>query len=162
MMSMLAMTRLSPGQDAIVVLLTAKIILGLAGACLSIVMMPMLSETIDYGLLSDKTERRGVYFSILSFMVKAEMALGLSLGLAIAGWLGFDATATIHTETSGFAIRTAMIWIPCIILSVGLFFIWLIPLNERRSTIIARRLARRAERNERFSVSTAQASFAKS
>jgi len=146
MTSMLALTQLSPGQDVIVVLLTAKIVLGVAGACIAVVAMPLLSETIDYGLLSDKTERRGVYFSIFFFIVKAEMALGLALGLAIAGWLGFDATATTHNEASGFAIHMAMVWIPCAILCVGLFFIWLIPLNERRSTIIARRLARRAER----------------
>ena len=143
MVSMLFLTQLSPDQNAIPVLLIAKIIIGLSSAFLAVISMPMLSETIDYGLLSDKTERRGVYFAALSFMMKAEAALGLALGLATAGWLGFDATATTHNEASGFAIHMAMVWIPCIILAVGLFFIWLTPLNERRSTIIARRLARR-------------------
>ena len=79
-------------------------------------------------------------------MTKAEAAFGLALGLALAGWLGFDATATTHNETSGFAIRMAMSWIPSAILCIGLFFIWLTPLNERRSGIIARRLAARAAR----------------
>ena len=141
--SMLYITQLSPGKDATAGLLIAYIVMGSGAVCQSVVTMPMLSEAIDYGLLSDKAERRGVYFSLLSFMVKAEVALGLSLGLAIAGWLGFEATATTHNEISGFAIRMAMSWIPCAILCVGLFFIWLIPLNEYRSDIIARRLARR-------------------
>lgn len=148
--SMLYMTQLSPDKDATAALLIAFMVIGLGGVCLSVVIMPMLSETIDYSLLSDKTERRGVYFAALSFMIKAEGALGLALGLAIAGWLGFDATANTHNETSGFAIRMAMVWIPCAILCVSLFFIWLSPLNERRSMIIARRLARDAERSEEF------------
>ena len=106
----------------------------------------MLSETIDYGLLSDKTERRGLYFSVYSLLVKFETALGMALGLAIAGWLGFDATATTHDDISGFAIRIAMSWVPCVFMSLGIFFILRFPIDERRAGIIARRLAGRVAR----------------
>jgi len=66
--------------------------------------------------------------------------------LAIAGWLGFDATATTHGEASGFAMNIAMSWIPCVFMSLGFFFIWRLPIDERRAGIIARRLVARASR----------------
>ena len=77
-------------------------------------------------------------------MVKAQMALGMAIGLALAGWLGFDASATVHNAQSGLAIHTAVSWLPVTLMSTGLYFIWKFPLDERRSTIVHRRLARRA------------------
>ena len=131
---------LSPGQDAYIGLITFYIILTFGSVCMGLIAMPMLSETVDYALLRDSTERRAAYFAVLSMMFKAEMALGLAIGLAVAGWLGFDATATSHDAQSGFAIHMAVSWLPCILGSAGLYFIWKFPLNERRSAIIHRRL----------------------
>jgi|TARA_B110000114_G_scaffold184850_1_gene229738 MFS family permease len=100
-------------------------------------------RNIQLKIKPDKAERRGSYFSIFTLMTTAQGALGLSLGLALAGWLGFDATATTHDESSAFAIHLAISWVPAVILSIGLFFIWRYPLDERRCAIIARRLQRR-------------------
>jgi Na+/melibiose symporter-like transporter len=138
--------QLRPGEDVFLSLLIVKIIVHIGGAMLPMITLPLLNESIDYGLLSNKTERRGLYYSILSLLVKFEIALGLALGLAIAGWLGFDATATTHDEASGFAIRMAMSWIPCVFMCLGFFFIWRLPIDERRAGIIARRLAGRVLR----------------
>ncbi|MDB9951897.1 MFS transporter [Porticoccaceae bacterium] len=138
--------QLRPGEDVFFSLLILKIILNVGTAILPIIAMPLLNESIDYGLLSNKTEQRGLYFSIYSLLVKFEMALGLALGLAIAGWLGFDATITTHDEASGFAIRMAMSWIPGVFMCLGFFFIWRLPIDERRAAIIARRLANRVLR----------------
>ena len=138
--------QLRPGEDVFFSLLIIKIFFDVAAAIIPMTTQPLLNESIDYGLLSNKTERRGLYYSIYSLLVKFEMALGLALGLAIAGWLGFDATATTHSEASGFAIRLAMSWIPCVFMSLGFFFIWRLPIDERRAGIIARRLAGRVLR----------------
>ena len=135
--------QLSASESVLVELVIVYLIMTLGLTCSSVIVMPMLSDTVDYGLLSDIAERRGTYFSIVTLMTKAQMALGLSLGLALAGWLGFDATATTHDESSAFAIHLAISWIPAVILTVGLFFIWRYPLDERRCVIIARRLQRR-------------------
>ena len=138
--------QLRPDQDLFWSLLIIKIIFDVGGATLPMITLSLLNESIDYGLLSNKTERRGLYFSIYSLLIKFEIALGLALGLAIAGWLGFDATATTHGEASGFAIRMAMSWIPCVFMILGFFFIWRLPIDERRAGIIARRLANRVLR----------------
>ncbi|ETN92762.1 Glucuronide permease [Gammaproteobacteria bacterium MOLA455] len=135
--------QLRPEEDVFLSLLTLKIVLTVGTAILPVITMPLLNESIDYGLLSNRAERRGLYFSIYSLLTKFEMALGLALGLAIAGWLGFDATETNHGEASGFAIRMAMSWIPCVFMCLGFFFIWRLPIDERRAGIIARRLAAR-------------------
>ena len=138
--------QLRPGEDVFLSLLILKIIFHVGGVMLPMATLPLLNEAVDYGLLSNKTERRGLYYSIYSLLVKFEAALGLALGLAIAGWLGFDATASTHDETSGFAIRMAMSWIPGVFMCLGLFFIWRLPIDERRAAIIARRLAARVSR----------------
>ncbi|MDB9724470.1 MFS transporter [bacterium] len=134
---------LSPSEDLWVELVIVYVGMTLGGSVLGVIIIPMLSDTVDYGLLSDKTERRGTYFSIYTLMTKAQVALALSLGLALAGWLGFDATATTHDESSAFAIHLAISWVPAVILTLGLFFIWHYPLDEHRCAIIARRLQRR-------------------
>tara|TARA_B110000977_G_scaffold16439_1_gene20179 strand:- start:721 stop:1728 length:1008 start_codon:yes stop_codon:yes gene_type:complete len=139
--------KLSASDSILVELVIVYVIMTLGLTCSTVIAMPMLSDTVDYGLLSDNKERRGTYFSIVTLMTKAQTALGLSLGLALAGWLGFDATATTHDESSAFAIHLAISWIPAVILTLGLFFIWRYPLDEHRCAIIARRLQRRTQRD---------------
>ena len=102
---------------------------------------------LDYGVLKAENSARGVYFAMHMFMVKVETALGLSLGLALAGWLGFDAVASQQTTEGAFAIRFAMSWLPIVITILGLYFIYKLPLNERRMEIIGRRLGVRTKRN---------------
>ena len=140
--------QLSASDSVLVELVIVYVIMTLGMTCSGVIAMPMLSDTVDYGQLSDKKERRGTYFSIYALMTKAQLALGLSLGLALAGWLGFDATATTHNEASTFAIHLAISWIPAVILTLGLFFIWRYPLDERRCAIISRRLQSRQFRGQ--------------
>ena len=137
--------QLSASDSVLVELVIVYVIMTLGMTCSGVIAMPMLSDTVDYGQLSDKKERRGTYFSIYALMTKAQLALGLSLGLALAGWLGFDTTATTHDESSAFAIHLAISWIPALILTIGLFFIWRYPLDEHRCAIIARRLQNRVK-----------------
>jgi len=139
--------KLSPSEAVRVELVIVYVLITLGWICSGVITMPILSATIDYGLLSDKTERRGTYFAMYTLMVKAQGALGLSFGLALAGWLGFDAAATTHNESSAFAIHMATSWIPAVILFIGLFFILRYPLDEHRCAIITRRLQRRVQRD---------------
>lgn len=138
---------LSPGHAGLVDLIIMKMIFVVASITLAIVGPAMLNDTIDYGLLQKESGARGVYLALYTFMVKIEVALGASLGLALAGWLGFQATEPTQTAQGAFAIRFTMCWVPMVIIGLGLYFIHKTPLNEARTAIIGRRLEKRARRN---------------
>ena len=127
-------------------LLIFQLLLVFGGAISVVVSMVALNDTIDFGLLKDDVEQRGVYTSISFTLSKVQVALGTGLGFGLAGWLGFDATATVHDEQASFAIRLAFSWVPAVIMSFALIFIWFMPLDERRCAIIKRRLDQRAQR----------------
>ena len=146
MFSVLYASLLVPEEPAFIPLLIIMACISFYNVSTMIIVVSMLSESIDYGLIGDRTERTGVYYSVYGLLVKAEGALGVSLGLAIAGWLGFDATSTSQSDQAAFAIHMAVSWIPCVIFLIGSYLIYLIPLDERRSAIVARRLAGRAAR----------------
>jgi len=132
-----------PGSASFTALLIIQGIFILSGSFSGVVSPAIYADILDYGSLRDTTDRKAMYVAITGFFIKAEVALAASLGLWLAGWFGFDATATEQTEQSTFAIRLAMSWVPLVIVSLSLFFIWLMPLNERRTAIVARRLNQR-------------------
>ena len=146
MFSVLYASQLVPEESAFIPLLIMKCFIVFYSMSTVIIVASMLSETIDYGRINDRNERTGTYYAVYSFLYKAEAAIGISLGLAIAGLLGFDATATSHSEQAVFAIHMTVSWIPFVIFFIGSYLIYLIPLDERRSAIVARRLAGRALR----------------
>lgn len=135
---------LLPGQVGITDLIAVQVVLTAAGITLVIVGPSMLNDTVDYGLLHMENGTRGVYLALYTFLVKIEIALGASLGLALAGWLGFQASEQQQTAEGAFAIRFTMCWLPMAIICLGLYFIHRIPLTEARMAIIGRRLRKRA------------------
>ena len=106
----------------------------------------LLSDIIDYSILKSKTDCGGTYFSTFALIAKSNTALGGAVGLAIAGFYGFDAAATSHSDDSLFGLRLAMIWLPASVLLLSVFFIILNPINTRRHAIIRRQLDAREKR----------------
>lgn len=139
---------LSPEESGFTDLLVLNVILFSSITCVGVITPALISETIEYGLLRDETERRGSYFSVYSLLGKAQAAIGMAMGFAIVGWLGFDATAISHNESDAFAIRMAVSWVPLTFSSLGLIFIWLTPLDDRRTAIICRRLKARNQKGK--------------
>lgn len=68
------------------------------------------------------------------------MAIGGSMGLAIAGYYGFDPAADAHTAESVSGLRLVIAWFPAglILLSVILFLIN--PLTAHGHTLVRNRL----------------------
>ena len=126
------------------VLLKALQTFSLAGA--GIVTVSLLSDIADYSTWKYRVNRSASYFAIYAFMGKSNIAIAMAIGLAIAGWYGFDATATTHSPDSVFGLTLAMTWLPFFFSLVSLIFFLMIPLNERRSQIIRRQLACQATR----------------
>ena len=133
---------LTPGGSSFISLIFVQVLFVLGSIFLNIVGPAMLNDVVDYGLLASEEDSRGVYFSLYFFLMKVEAALGVSLGLVIAGFLGFEATASQQTVEGGFAIRFAASWFPMVVTIVGLYFICRIPLDEARMAIVDRRLAK--------------------
>ena len=109
----------------------------------------MLSEIIDYSALKYRTKNTATYYSLYMFLGKFNIAAGGGLGLAIAGWYGFDATTTVQTSEGVTGLLIAMAWLPIVFASIALVLILLGPINTRRHRIIRRRLDSRITRENR-------------
>ena len=112
-------------------------------ACFNIMVPSLLSDIVDYGTWKFGTDRTATYFSLFTFINKAVAALGGALGLAIAGWVGFDPAATTHSDMAISGVRFAIAWIPALFIMLSLIFITRIPITTKRHEIIRRRLETR-------------------
>ena len=123
-----------------------------AGACYLVVVPAIMSEIADYGALKNKRADSGAYFSLYFFILKAQASLGAGIGLAIAGYLGFDATLAPSEQTTlaVFGLKLGIAWFPAGIVLVGTIFIALFPLTEKKHAIIQKRLAQLRQRQQRI------------
>ena len=115
-------------------------------ACFSIMVPSLLSDIVDYGTWKFGTDRAATYFSLYTFINKSVGALGGALGLAIAGWVGFDPTASTHNDMAIFGVRFTIAWIPALFILLSIVFIARIPITAHRHAVIRRRLDSRFAR----------------
>lgn len=135
-----------PGPDAVIPL---AILIGLiyAGNAIYNALAPsLLSDIADYGRWRFGVDRTGTYFAFYLFLMKSLNGLGISLGLAIAGYYGFDASTTEHTETGIFGLHLSLAYLPASIMFLSLFFVINSPINTHRHTLIQQCLQRRADK----------------
>ncbi len=143
---------MSPTETGFTSLVILKVIQTLGFAGMAAITPAMLSEIIDYHHWKTGREQSATYFALWTFIYKTEAAFAAALGLAIAGWYGFDAAATSHSENSVFGITLAIAWLPIAFTSLGLVVIYYLPMNERRHNTIRRCLDARAARASRQKV----------
>lgn len=108
----------------------------------SVMASSILGDISNYGTLKTGVERNATYYSVYTLQLKLQAAFGGALGLATAGWFGFDAAITNNAENSIMALRLTSSVLPALLALCSLLFIALSPLDERRSLVIARRLNR--------------------
>jgi Na+/melibiose symporter-like transporter len=109
----------------------------------------ILGDVADYSLLKSGRNQTAIHFSAYMFLTKVLFALGGSIGLAVAAWLGFDPHVAKQTGHGVFALQVVMSWLPCILMMLGLFTMPHIPMDERRHAIVRRRLVERERRADR-------------
>jgi glycoside/pentoside/hexuronide:cation symporter, GPH family len=126
-------------------LLCMTLALGGYGA-FNIMVTSLLSDIVDYGTWKFGNDRAATYFSLYTFINKTVGALGGALGLAVAGWAGFDLTATSHSDAAIAGLRLGVAWIPVAFIVLSIVFIAQIPITARRHAIIHRRLYSRSAR----------------
>ena len=144
--SYLFTSTLNPGGVSFTQLLLLKVLNTTAIVGTLTVAPAMLADIVDYAYLKVGIERSATYFSIKVFLEKTAIALGAALALGLAGWSGFAVTNTHFTPEAVMGLMMAMVWIPTVFGSLSILFIVLTPINERRHSIIKRRLDARLKR----------------
>lgn len=147
---------LIPGEGSWIPLLLIMIAVHIGSAGIVVLAPSLLADIIDYGTWKLGQDHSGTYFSFYTLIIKGNAALGSALGLAVAGWYGFDASATTHTDDNVFGLRLSMVWIPMFLLLLSMVFIVVIPIDARRHAIIRNRLDARAARAKAQTVQTPQ------
>ena len=133
---------LSPEHTSWLELLICMVLIFSGFASFNIMVPSLLSDIVDYGTWKFGKDRAGTYFSLYTFINKSVGALGGALGLAIAGWYGFDPAEVSHNDNIVFGLRFGVAWIPAVIILLSIIFISKIPITTRRHVIVRRRLNR--------------------
>lgn len=144
---------LQPGDTTFFQLLILKTIHTCAFSAGTVLVPAMVAETVDYTCWKFNSGKSAVYFSLRVFIEKTSLALGIAAGLAIAGWFGFDAAATLHSRESIMGLQIAMVWIPILMTVIALVFILIYGFNESRHRIVRKRLEARQARADQLTVS---------
>lgn len=92
----------------------------------------MVGDIVDYGRLKSGEDMSGIYSAILAFMSRSLGGVGGALGLAIVGYLGFDA-ATAQQSTQGtFAIKLVTVRLPVLGLAIAAPIFWSFPITRAK------------------------------
>ena len=142
-------------QELLILIITNTV----GTACILALAPALLSEITDFSAWKFRRESTASYFSLYTFMTKVNAASGAALGLAIAGWYGFDASVTTQSSEAGFGLFLAMTILPSTFMVIAFIFTTLNPINSRRHDIVRRSLylralrANEANRNNQLKIS---------
>ena len=100
----------------------------------------LLSDIADYSSWKFGRDRSGTYFALYQLVNKANIALGGAVGMALAGWYGFDATATDHSADTAFGLYLGIAWLPLPFLLLSALCMVAMPITAARHKLIQRRL----------------------
>ena len=133
-------SQLAPESSPFIPLLILTTIMAVAGPALSVAPLSLLSDIIDYGTLTSGKNQAGSYFSVFTFLAKVNIAIGTTAGLGIAGWYGFDASATVHSTESIFGLQLSVIYLPIALMVAATAVVFFIPMNEEQHRKIRQEL----------------------
>jgi GPH family glycoside/pentoside/hexuronide:cation symporter len=100
----------------------------------------LLADIVDYGTWKFGHDQTATYFAINTIATKISAAIGGALGLATAGWYGFDPAISTNSDEAIHGLYVAIAWLPSPFILIALVCITLIPINTRRHKIIRRSL----------------------
>lgn len=143
---------LKPNQTTVIELMSLKVINTLGFVCITIIAPSILSDIVDYSSWKIRTNLSATYFSSYLFFTKCLAAVGTALGLAIAGWSGFDPAADSQTEFGILGLNMAISWLSTGFVFISLVLVLFIPITARRHDIIRRRLDSREAREKAFKI----------
>ena len=119
-------------------------LISLGTASMYVLAPSILSDIVDYGTWKFGTNRSATYFSLYTLITKANIGIGASVAIGIAGWYGFDPTEVTPSAQSVFGLRLAISYLPAFIILLCTAIILVFPIHARRHQVIIKSLARRA------------------
>ena len=119
--------------------------IGLSG--MVAILPAILAEVADYGNWKTNGDRTGTCFSLFLFVSKSGNALGVALGLSIAGSYGFDVTIPVNSLQSIWGLKFALIWAPLILIFVTLLLLTRYSISASHHQIIRKAIDRRDMRH---------------
>lgn len=133
------------GAAGIVPMLVISVLMGLLTATNAVSPQAMLADIIDYDTLKTGVNRAGNYFAFLTFLSKVTTGVGGGLGLILVGLIGF-VPGVENTRDAMVGFLAIMAVGPAILGGLNGLLILRYPLDERRQSIIRRRIEQRAGR----------------
>jgi len=103
----------------------------------------MLADIVDYGRWRFGQDLAGSYYSVQTMVEKAVEGLGVAMGLAVAGWFGFDPSVPLESSEARLGLFLAFPILPALLTLATVPVILNLPITERRHRAIKRRLQRR-------------------
>jgi Na+/melibiose symporter-like transporter len=105
----------------------------------------MCADVIDVDTATTGMRRAGAYFAIWSMVRKGTYALGVSIGLSLVVWFGFDSLAdprnTTNSEFSLLMVACVYSVIPALFKFVGMPLLWSYPLTEEKVKEVQAKIA---------------------
>lgn len=138
---MLAHLLVEPGSGSEPLLIAVNLGIFLVSPAGLVIPAAMLADIVDYGRWKFGADYAGSYNSLQTMMEKGLEGMGAATGLAVAGWMGYNAQAPDEGGRLGLLIAFPLLPAALTLLSVPL--IWRFPITERRQRAIALRLKRR-------------------
>ena len=105
----------------------------------------MLADVVDYGRWRFGTDYAGTYFAFYTMVQKINVGIGSAVGLAVAGFFGFDATVAEQTSSGVLGLKLGVAVLPAITYVIATVLIWKFPITRRRQRAIVRAIERRDE-----------------
>ena len=119
---------------------------GFCFAAFQFLPLSMLADIVDLDTARSKEHRTGLFFAMSGMAQKFAMAIGLGLSLGMLSLVGFDATASTHSEGQLMALRLLYIVGPVILYMLAFAVAWKYPLTADRQERIHQWVMRRNAR----------------
>ncbi|MDQ1154625.1 MFS transporter [Brevundimonas sp. SORGH_AS_0993] len=143
--TLVLMAFLRPGPLAFPGMLLVFGLSSITAASLNVAMFALMADVADYDEWRTGRNNAASYFSLVTLIVKIGMAVGGGVSLIVAGLFGFDPQGGNRGWAMG-GFFLAFIIVPILLNLISFAFAARFPLNRRRQSVVARRLAARRAR----------------
>lgn len=135
-----------PGEWASVVLAATLFVFNAVIVVEAVAGPAMLADVVDYGRWRFGADYAGTYFAFYTMVQKINVGIGAAIGLAVAGFFGFDATAAEQTPSGVTGLLLGVAGLPAVTYLVAAILIWYFPIDRERQRTIVRAIERRERR----------------